>query len=437
MKSLRARQSKRYTILALASFAVMLGILSIFVIWQAPTKDVVSREDEREAHARWIGLPSVHSASLSQWGNMCIHVMTGTRTSTYVIANPNGLGPIADYHVVNFDQKVLSRSATSARVQIVSRAYFDTSAPFPVNASTLPPDIRPYLQPNEWQQSNNSAIKALAQALVSDAQTQVQAVNSILDWVIANITYNWTFSLPNDAVSVFQNRSGVCAGFSNLAVALLRAAGIPARDRYVCAFRCGYVVGPEGGGHAVIETYYPDAGWVPSEPQGEENLINTCVLFGGFHQCGATGTTISRDSVGGREMLYTLASSHPNDICIGVVSASVLSWDRDPLHVSPSKLELVLSPDETSVSTMIEVDNTEACDPTWEVESDVPWISLSPSEGIFKAPVTVTINTTLLEWGLNSGTITADERKAVPIHVWLFEEIHRTRLPIIVCDAGL
>lgn len=425
MKSLRARRSRRYIVLALASFPVILGILSLFVMWRAPTEGVESQRGAREAHARWIGLPSVQAASLSQWGYMCVSVMTGTYTSTWVISNPNGLGTIADYHAVNFDQEVLSRSATSARVQIVSRAYFDTNAPFPINASMLPPDIRPYLQPSPNQQSDNPLIRAQAQALVVGVQTEVQAVNEILDWVLANIRYGGG---GQDAVSVYENRYGICMGFSNLAVALLRAVGVPARDRGVCAFpgqgKYGhYAVGPEGGGHAVIETFYPDAGWVPSEPQGEENFINTFVWFDIFDGCGRAGTTFTEASYADAwEWLYGLARPHPSG---GGGCASVSSWDRDPLHVSPSQLELVLSPDETSVSTLIEVDNTEACDPTWRVESDVPWITLSPSEGIFKAPVTVTINAASLEWGHSLGTITVSDRTyyspnqhAVPVRVW-------------------
>jgi len=422
-----AVRSRKQVILALAGFAVTLSVLSCFMIWQASTAEVGARQGERKAYPRWIGPPSVHSAGPSLWGRPCIHVVTGTWTTTYVVANPNGLGPIADYHAVNFDQDVLSRSATSARVQIVSRAYVDTRAPFPVHSSALPSDIEAFLQPSACEQSDDPAIKALAQMLTddADAQTQVQALDALLFWVAANIRYEATRDLPQDAVSVLQNRSGVCSGFSSLAVALLRAAGIPARCLMICS-----LFGESFARHVVIETYYPDAGWVPSEPAGLGNHINTRQVVA---PCGGSGTTFSSISDQNEwETLYSLAASHPRNLAF---SASVSSWDRNPLHVSPSELGLVLSPDQTNVSIALQVDNTEACYPEWRVEADVPWITLSASEGAFKDLVTVTVDTSMLGWGLNVGTITVNERKSIPVHIWWFEEIHRTHLPVVAASA--
>jgi hypothetical protein len=66
-----------------------------------------------------------------------------------------------------------------------------------------------------------------------------------------------------DASSVYRNRQGACAGFSALTVALLRAAGIPARYHVGCAL---WVEG--GSWQAWIEPYFADVGWVASDPQG-------------------------------------------------------------------------------------------------------------------------------------------------------------------------
>ncbi len=99
----------------------------------------------------------------------------------------------------------------------------------------LPDDVRGYLLPQPgWIQSDDPLIVAKAQELVDGAIRQVEAVDAIAAWVRGNIAYDYTFSLPADASSVFRNRSGVCAGFSTLTVALLRAAGIPARYHSGC-----------------------------------------------------------------------------------------------------------------------------------------------------------------------------------------------------------
>lgn len=206
------------------------------------------------------------------WGNMCSRVVTGTAGGTWIINGASGsLNDIQEYHAGSFDQWILSRTDANVTVKLVSKASLDTQAGFPLDAGDLPSEVLPYLQPTSQQQSDDPAIITQAQALVVGAEAEAQAVVSILDWVRANITYDHSFSLPVDAVSVYNNRSGFCAGFSNLAVALLRAVGIPARVQT----GCGLWALPNGGGHAWIEVYYPDIGWVPSEPQRLENFRPT------------------------------------------------------------------------------------------------------------------------------------------------------------------
>jgi hypothetical protein len=72
-------------------------------------------------------------------------------------------------------------------------------------------------------------------------------------------------------------------GYSNLAVALLRAAGIPARvahgylpPGYEWGFSKEYwgVKVNDGGFHAYLEIYYPDAGWVFSDAEHSHNFVD-------------------------------------------------------------------------------------------------------------------------------------------------------------------
>jgi len=163
---------------------------------------------------------------------LCLSIYTGSLRSTFIISNPGGVSGFNEYHLVNFDQRLLSQSPTSLEIEVSARRYVDTHAPYPVNTDALPDDVQGYLLPQAgWIQSDDPLIVAKAQELVDGAIRQVEAVDAIQAWVRGNITYGGS---PNDASSVFRNRSGVCAGFSTLTVALLRAAGIPARYHSGC-----------------------------------------------------------------------------------------------------------------------------------------------------------------------------------------------------------
>jgi hypothetical protein len=105
---------------------------------------------------------------------------------------------------------------------------------------------------------------ALARTLVLDAQTRYQAVSSILGWVSRSIRYELDRELDQSPAAVLERRSAFCTGFASLTVTLLGAVDIPAREV------AGYIVGPTtsglGGYHRWIEVFYPDRGWVFSDP---------------------------------------------------------------------------------------------------------------------------------------------------------------------------
>ena len=116
--------------------------------------------------------------------------------------------------------------------------------------------------------------------------------NGLLDWVSANTAYDYAFSLPLDALPVYQNGRGACRGFANPAVALMQAADIPAWSKVGWGFQAGWNVGRRGGRHTWIETYYPDARWVVSDPHGMGDFVDRCHLFGEVSECGTAGTTV-------------------------------------------------------------------------------------------------------------------------------------------------
>jgi len=378
--------------------------------------------------------------------NMCLYVYTGTVRSVYHISNPNGVSGFQEYHLVNFDQRLVGATSNSIDVEVTSKYYVDTNTPYPVNRNSLPENIRNnYLQPQPgWIQSDDPEIVAKANDLVVEATRQAEAVDAILAWVRAHIEYDYD-APANDASSVFRNRRAVCAGFSTLSVALLRAAGIPSRYHSGCATPFGYITGEGGGWHAWVETYYPDVGWVASEPQSSANVIDPEVIFQGFDQCGSSGTVITRTSyVNDSSSQYNLRTPYDNSIRYSFRTASIPSWDRHPLRVAPLLPTAMLPVTNPIGSLALQVENWSCDDEDWQVRAEVTWLNpdiitgttagnalfsinaSGMSTGSYSAPMTLYTTSSLWEWDLRwaiSRTITAN--------LLLVDRVYQTYLPLV------
>lgn len=380
-------------------------------------------------------------------GSMCLSVYTGSLRSTFVISNPSGVSGFSDRHLVNFEQRLLNQSSTALEVEISSQRYVDTQASYPVNTGALPSDVKRYLQPESgWIQSDDPQIVAKAQELVADAALQAEAVDAIQAWVRGNIDYDYTFSLPNDAASVFRNRSGVCAGFSTLTTALLRAAGIPAQYHVGCVAKWGdgwgWVVGDGGGWHAWVELYYPDVGWVAVDPQVSTNYLDTGHILGGFDQCGEQGTVITRTNHQQKEgYLYDLRTPY---IGGSLWVATIPAWDRHPLRVTPSLPAVMLPVSEPVGSLTLQVEDLSCGEEDWQIRTDIPWLSPSVVTGTTAGPTTFSVEASGMSLGVYSGTATLYNTsslwewvwqgalsRTVSINLWLVDEVYRTYLPVV------
>lgn len=86
-------------------------------------------------------------------------------------------------------------------------------------------------------------------------------VARVVDFVSRGITLDEQDTGPQDGVSVLKRGRGRCSGRANLAVGLLRAAGIPARVVH------GLVAGASGARwHRWGEAWLGEAGWIPFDP---------------------------------------------------------------------------------------------------------------------------------------------------------------------------
>jgi hypothetical protein len=110
-----------------------------------------------------------------------------------------------------------------------------------------------------------------------------EAANSILSWIADNLVFDTSVSIPSDAVSALKYKKAYCVGYSNLAVAMLRAAGIPARiahgylpPGYEWGFSKEYwgVKVNDGGFHGYLEIFYPDIGWVFSDAEHSHHFVD-------------------------------------------------------------------------------------------------------------------------------------------------------------------
>jgi hypothetical protein len=211
-------------------------------------------------------------------------VLEGEHTVTYDIVNPRGVAFIPSYSNESFEQKVVNLDEFSKRVTVTSRmSPMKTQAPFPLPARMLPSSVAQYLMPERDRQSNDPTVMRLANEITRGSRYEREAANAILSWIADYLTFDTSITVPTDAVSALQYKKAYCVGYSNLAVALLRAGGIPARvahgylpPGYEWGFSKDYwgVKVNDGGFHAYLEIYYPDTGWSFSDAEHSFNFVD-------------------------------------------------------------------------------------------------------------------------------------------------------------------
>jgi len=155
--------------------------------------------------------------------------------------------------------------------------------PYPISPNLISPSLSSYLTAERDRQSNDPSLMRLAGEITRGSRYAHEAANAILNWVADNLTFDASITVPSDALSAMKYRKAYCVGYSNLAVALLRAAGIPARvahgylpPGYEWGFSKEYwgVKVNDGGFHAYLEIYYPDTGWSFSDAEHSNNFVD-------------------------------------------------------------------------------------------------------------------------------------------------------------------
>jgi hypothetical protein len=89
--------------------------------------------------------------------------------------------------------------------------------------------MRSFLGPAKDIPVNEGGILYQARALTQGSRTVQEAVTVIFNWIVDTFTYDAGRGTPQDGRSVFYSKRGSCVGYTNLAIAMLRSLGIPAR----------------------------------------------------------------------------------------------------------------------------------------------------------------------------------------------------------------
>lgn len=188
---------------------------------------------------------------------------------------------------------------------------------YPVASELVPDSIEQYLQPTQYCQSEATEIVHLADSLVSSCISEADAVIKIINWVRYHMKWICTCSMPfiySDALNTLQYGGGNCVNFGNLSLALLRAAGIPARK----------VFGPmihdwiAYCGHRWVEVYYPGKGWIQYETSywmpNEGSLPWTFLIPKHIKTYSGSGVGISNGYVIEEHQTTTNINSSPTSI---------------------------------------------------------------------------------------------------------------------------
>lgn len=142
------------------------------------------------------------------------------------------------YHTVDRDGSRYTMTLLSTRPP----AGF-TAPPLPMTIDD--PEVRRYLDPTPMAQSNDPVMRTLASDLRDGETDSMKVAEAIVESVFEGITKEAGVRGSATAMEVLKSRAGDCTEHAVLVVALMRAAGIPAR------VVDGIVIASEDGGKGV------------------------------------------------------------------------------------------------------------------------------------------------------------------------------------------
>jgi transglutaminase-like putative cysteine protease len=137
--------------------------------------------------------------------------------------------------------------------------------PFPPNYGRQP-GLRPFLEPEDYIESDDPVLIKKAKELTAGAKDSWEAAKRLSRWVAETIGYD----IPGGASArnTYDLKEGECGAHSRLYTAFARAVGIPARVVWGCLYLSN--AGGGFGQHAWNEVYMGTAGWIPIDTTARE-----------------------------------------------------------------------------------------------------------------------------------------------------------------------
>jgi transglutaminase-like putative cysteine protease len=167
--------------------------------------------------------------------------------------------PVTGERRTIFDARGEVELTYAAEVETVRQDHDFTARPA-WRVRDLPGEVLPYLRPSRYCPSDR--FERLVQRQFGELQGGAKAA-AILDWVARRLTYEAGVSdVASTALDTFVDGAGVCRDYAHLAIALCRAADIPARAVSAYAWR---LEPPDL--HAVVEVFL-DGRWWLADPTG-------------------------------------------------------------------------------------------------------------------------------------------------------------------------
>jgi len=203
-------------------------------------------------------------------------------TARYLVEGPEPWKAVRPVEAPGYRVVLSSPDGRSlvATVEVDGSPVPDT-APYPVDARSLPPEARELVS---GALPADDELEALSRMLLRGASTELEAVERVVAWVARRIRYESPGLIPESAASCHRSRRGSCVGRSLLAADLLRRGGVPARQvtGILTAREASELTGSSqelfnegisGVRHRWIEVFVPGLGWVPSDPGGLANMV--------------------------------------------------------------------------------------------------------------------------------------------------------------------
>ena len=173
--------------------------------------------------------------------------------------------------------KVIERMQGSTRLELQAQGIPDAASTLTRPMADLPAAVAPLLGASTQAQSEHPEIVETMEGIVGTTESALDATQLIVSWVSNFFEGGSGETASASALQALRQGCGDCTEHAALAIALLRAAGIPAR-------RAGGIVYMEWSGDRVVAGHHAWAEvwlgeWVPIDPVLGDVGLSACYIL--------------------------------------------------------------------------------------------------------------------------------------------------------------